>query len=528
MKHARSFLNAPRIDLYPELPRCPMCGSDFEEAYQRNRTIIRLDGVRRVAVHAMQCANETCRLRSAVYRPEAEEILALRGMTFGLDVVVWVGQRRYSQHQTRHEIHRDLRQQGVDVSEREIDYLGETFLALATTSLRQDREATEALRTQGGIVLAMDGVQPEKGNETLYLLRDALSGRVLEGENLLSSGAAEIGALIARVKQLGVPILGVISDKQESLRLAIERELPAVPHQICQFHYLRDLSLPWIGHDRKLKMQMKKGIRGIRQVERQAEKLSETPDEASRSEVVKDYCLALRTVMNDDGKYPLDPPGVQLYERLASVRESLSHCQQTRSSQLLARLITLLTVLDGWRETFERVKRIYGWIRGIAGLLNQIDDNPTSEESGAKEQLSKRVQQIEGDAQRDEGLQGIARHMIKLTSAFLPKLFSYLRDRRVPRTNNDLELFIGAIKKQGRRRRGRKNVQEYVLREGAAVAYLLGAGDSIDWLTRVPKVPYDDFRAALSRFRRSDLRSKQWEIRRDFTGFLKDAEAAWK
>jgi hypothetical protein len=57
--------------------------------------------------------------------------------------------------------------------------------------------------------------------------------------NLLSSGCAEIAPLIAEVKALGVPLLGVISDKQESLCLAVEKELPGVPHQLCHYHYLR-------------------------------------------------------------------------------------------------------------------------------------------------------------------------------------------------------------------------------------------------------------------------------------------------
>ncbi|MBO0862317.1 MAG: hypothetical protein J2P21_28235, partial [Chloracidobacterium sp.] len=43
------------------------------------------------------------------------------------------------------------------------------------------------LRAQGGIILAIDGIQPEKGNETLWLFRDVLSGRVLVARNLLSS-----------------------------------------------------------------------------------------------------------------------------------------------------------------------------------------------------------------------------------------------------------------------------------------------------------------------------------------------------
>jgi len=74
-------------------------------------------------------------------------------------------------------------------------------------------------------------VQPEKGNETLSLLRDLQSRRVLVARKLLSSASTEIEALIEEVLALGVAVLGVVSDKQESRCLAIARKLPGIPYQ---------------------------------------------------------------------------------------------------------------------------------------------------------------------------------------------------------------------------------------------------------------------------------------------------------
>jgi len=39
-----------------------------------------------------------------------------------------------------------------------------------------------------------------------------------------------------------VKVLGTISDAQESELLALEQLWPEVPHQVCQFHALRDAS----------------------------------------------------------------------------------------------------------------------------------------------------------------------------------------------------------------------------------------------------------------------------------------------
>jgi DNA-binding phage protein len=41
-----------------------------------------------------------------------------------------------------------------------------------------------------------------------------------------------------------VPIHGVISDGQHSIRKAVQTALPDVPHQLCHFHYLREAAKP--------------------------------------------------------------------------------------------------------------------------------------------------------------------------------------------------------------------------------------------------------------------------------------------
>ena len=40
-----------------------------------------------------------------------------------------------------------------------------------------------------------------------------------------------------RLKELTVPVKGVISDGEDTLESAIAFVFPQVPHQLCQFHY---------------------------------------------------------------------------------------------------------------------------------------------------------------------------------------------------------------------------------------------------------------------------------------------------
>lgn len=76
----------------------------------------------------------------------------------------------------------------------------------------------------------------------LWVLRDCLSGEILLARSLLSSNETDLAGLLREIQQsLPVPIRGVVSDGQHSIRNAVSTALPDVPHQLCHFHYLRDV-----------------------------------------------------------------------------------------------------------------------------------------------------------------------------------------------------------------------------------------------------------------------------------------------
>jgi hypothetical protein len=79
-----------------------------------------------------------------------------------------------------------------------------------------------------------------------------------------------------------VPIRGVISDGQHSIRKAVQTVLPDVPHQLCHFHYLREAAKSVYEADRHAKKELKKHIRGVRPIERAVEKRKDVEAEAIR------------------------------------------------------------------------------------------------------------------------------------------------------------------------------------------------------------------------------------------------------
>jgi MULE transposase domain len=188
----------------------------------------------------------------------------------------------------------------------------------------------ERLQKQGRVILAIDGLQPDVGHEVLWVVRDCLSEQILLARPLLSSSQGDLSALLTEVKkaleQLEVPVTGVISDGQETIGSAVAFVFPKVPHQLCQFHYLKDAVAPLYEADRHAKTQLKKLVRGVRPLERVLEERGDPEAEAIRG-----YCLAVRSSLTDDGRAPLDASGLKLQNRLTQISDSIARVEQKKA-----------------------------------------------------------------------------------------------------------------------------------------------------------------------------------------------------
>lgn len=162
------------------------------------------------------------------------------------------------------------------------------------------------------------------GHEVLWVIRECLSGEILLAQTLLSATTKDLAALLTSVRQaLPVPIIGVISDGQQSIRKAVAQALPEVAHGLCHFPYLREAAKLIYEADRHAKKELKKRVRGVRAIER-----SVTDVEHPITEVVQGYCQAVRAALTDDGRPPLDASGLKLQHRLGMIEQSLERLMQ--------------------------------------------------------------------------------------------------------------------------------------------------------------------------------------------------------
>jgi hypothetical protein len=318
-KKARPAAVVATHELRPERRECAHCGELMWADYAARRTVATLEGLVRLVLTVRRCRHEGCPAYHRPYRPEAEGRLALPHHEFGLDVIALVGRLRYAFHRSVPEIHAALVARGVAVCERTVTNLLDRYDELLATALTDGGRLKALLAEQGKAVLAIDGLQPDVGHEVLWVVRDCLSGEVLLARSLLSARQQDLAALLKEVKGgLGVPLAGVVSDGQHSIRKAVAQQLPGVPHQLCHFHYLREAARPIFEADRNAKKELKKRVRGVRKIERAVE-----GQEGATAAAVLGYCSAVRSALTDDGRPPLEAAGLRLRGRLSAISASI-------------------------------------------------------------------------------------------------------------------------------------------------------------------------------------------------------------
>ena len=336
---------------------CSFCGRRMYICDHRYRHFHTLEGPVELICKLNHCPDPVCPGHSQTKSPELEVTIAQPKWAIGWDVHCWIGHRRCSRHWSITQIRAELEDQfGIKLSEDSLS----RYISHYQVMLAARQEDPEALGRQyegvDEIILSIDGLQPEKGHETLYVVRELTQKRVWFAEALLSATADEVRRLIAKAKEwaaaLGKSVGLWLSDRQDAFVTGIAAEFPGVPHRYCQNHFLRDVAKPVLEADSHAKVHMRKKVRGLRKIEQavlkqhvvevpqgsaadgaeaalaaavEPTKLTDPSAPASdpAGSVVLDYCATVRGILNDDQGGPCHPPGLRMAEALEEVRESL-------------------------------------------------------------------------------------------------------------------------------------------------------------------------------------------------------------
>jgi hypothetical protein len=273
---------------------------------------------------------------------------------------------------------------------------------------------------------------------------------------------------------------------------------------------------------------LKKRVRGLRKIERAAEKKAEGGEDDAEAEIVRGYCAAVRAALTDDGLPPLAASGLKLHDRLSRIAASLDRVA-AKAGDLPGGLVRLRQLLRrGLEETaalFPAVRESYKWVKRAARILKNEEGLTAKKVRRRLVQLLVRMRKAATTAGEPSVRAGL-KQFLKVTRSYWPGLFGCYESPDVPRTNNDLEHTFGSHRYHERRANGR--------RRGSPGLVVMGSARVISGLaTRLRPEEglvlrpgyveaWQELRADLER--RREARRKQRRFRHDPDAYLKDLE----
>jgi hypothetical protein len=263
-----------RVELSVEQEVCCVCQRHLHVCDHRFHPILSLQGPLQLVCKLAHCPDPDCPAHHQTLSPLAESQLTLPWWLIGWDVFCWLGFRRFTRHWSIPQLQAELKDSyAIRLSDDAISGYLQRYRCMVAARHQDAGQLAEHYQDIDKLVLTIDGLQPEKGHETLYVVRELRGKRVWFAETLLSSSADEVRRLIVKAKdwakQLGKPVELWMSDKQDAFVTGIAAEFPDVPHRYCQNHFLRDLAKPMLEQDSHAKVQMRKKVRGLRDIEKQ-------------------------------------------------------------------------------------------------------------------------------------------------------------------------------------------------------------------------------------------------------------------
>src|SRR6266851_7916235 len=508
MRTPKRLYAQQRLIYQPEFPTCPHCGEVLVlcNSLAWEKTVQTLDQVLSVASRPGRCPHETCpgspmRLLSA----QAQR-LACPGSTYGYDVLVRIGWLRSQARATYREIHRDVASH-VRISESHIRYLYQhLYLPLLACHERQHRDhLAQIAESQGGLIIALDGLAPQGGEPQIWFIRELTSGLTLRSGWLSQQDQPTFEAFLRPLKHLEWPILAVLSDKQTGLMPAVATVLPASRYQFCQAHYLRNLAEPLAEADSAFKVALRKTVRqqvgplirqeprtapgqaGVLTVtglcpsplrpqeattapdsQRQASSVLPTAPASEADAIITQLFRHTRYLLTLKGRPPFRLAGIETYERLHSVaRFSLDLLAKRYEPRLVQLYQGLQSALSSCAETSQELQQGAAWLHDIAYILEPATTQPMRAAHVAG-QLRGYLDTVRWWSDVTPSLKTFGRHLDTVSRSYWSGLFHCYDVPGLPRTNNELESCFRDTRRRLLRITGQKGLTQRTLqRQGA-------------------------------------------------------------
>jgi len=276
----REYPDARRLVFDPDIETCPICGQTLKARrnWHSRKTIQTLNGPLFVAGKTKECVTSTCRNYQKRYYAGRVWLYSLPGSTYGLDVLAWIGWQHEHEHRQLVEIQRMLNQRGIAINERNVGKLYRQFLALlSATSENVCESLANTAQEYGGLIWAMDALQPEGPSGLLYVLYEVLSGKPVAALQCEHASEAELVEWLRPFSALELPVLATLSDGEHTVIATLKTSWPQAPHQRCQVHFLNNLADEVLDYDDELRKNMRQDLGGLPKAPQRPAEQTEPP-----------------------------------------------------------------------------------------------------------------------------------------------------------------------------------------------------------------------------------------------------------
>ena len=274
----RRFTTAKRVIVECDVERCVHCGQPLQarRAWYMRKTIQTLQGPLFVAGKSRECVNEACNYVGKHYYASRVLLLSLPHSTYGLDVLAFIGWQHEHEHRQLVEIQGLLNGRGILVNEPTVGKLYRQFLALlAGMDAQREARLVRTAEEHGGLIWALDGLQPEGHGTLLYVLYEVLGQTPVAAIQLEGASSEELMQWLAPFRNLPYTVLASVSDGEKAVIAALEQCWPQAAHQRCQAHFLNNLTEPLLDLDTHLRQQMRDDLGGLPAVPERSEEALE-------------------------------------------------------------------------------------------------------------------------------------------------------------------------------------------------------------------------------------------------------------
>lgn len=319
-----------RVVLTAPDKECPFCFTHLQISQHRDRQIRTISEDLSLNMRDKKCPSPTCPQRHLRFRSTEESRIALPHDHFGFDVILEVGHLRFHQQLGFPRIQATLKERGLPISEMGVQYQSRKYEALVACRVTSSQKAVfEKLVARGFLLPIIDAVHYGSGEAVVYLIIDGLSGIPLFGQETVVRGKIELVPFIRQLTTLGLPIIGVVSDKETGLAPAIAEALPGVHHQFCQRHYLGNVAKPMEPDLAALGEDVRKREESLREFQRDLIRL-ETSAKKEKKPVPTDlptaleFCEAARAAARIHGRPTTEPSPMKRHKELERVQDAVS------------------------------------------------------------------------------------------------------------------------------------------------------------------------------------------------------------